>query len=85
MNPKFERTSFGVAYITDQADGALPNGTRVVKCTFEKGDKHAIGDLATVIGSIRHPTDPRMFYFVEWDDMPGVPIGVIGTKIRALE
>ena len=75
-------------FTRDQAKGAWPNGTRVRKCATENGDTHAIGDTAVVLGSIDsglplHSPDPY-FYFVEWDDMPGVAVGVISSKVVPL-
>jgi hypothetical protein len=65
----------------DQADGALPNGTRVKKVTFEKGDSHPIGSLATVLGSLESGIEPPYLYFIEFDDMPRFAIGIASNKI----
>ena len=80
--------SVGRAVFTrDQAQGAMPNGTRIVKVKEEAGDKHKLGDEGVVIGSVSHPEvmDGAPAYFVEWDDMPGVPVGVVGYKIAKAE
>lgn len=82
-------TPSGVGYTDDQAHGAIPNGTRVRKMAGDAGDRHAIGDHATIIGSIAIPpeartrTDDAYFYFVTWDDMPNTPVGVVGWKLEA--
>jgi hypothetical protein len=71
----------------DEAPGAMPNGTRIVKVLFEKGDTHAIGSTGIVLGSIPAPNDPHPpvlinhFYFIEWDDYPGFAVGVADLKI----
>jgi hypothetical protein len=81
----------GAAYakIEGDAPGALPAGTRVRKCVAEGGAAHEAGDLATVLASVAVPPGlvphwPRggYFYAVEWDDMPGVPVHVMGYKIE---
>ena len=74
-------------FTREEADGAWPNGTRIVKTLTEKGDGHQRGALGTVIGSIQAPVDVAQkydagyFYFVEWDSDPRVAVGVISLKI----
>jgi hypothetical protein len=68
-----------------QADGALPNGSRVVKIKTDPGDGHPLGSLATVVGSIGVPigkefADPY-FYFVVWDARPRIAVGVASGKL----
>jgi hypothetical protein len=68
-----------------QADGAIPNGTVIVKIAVDEGgDIHPIGTRGAVLGSIRHPT-LGYFYFIEWDPRPGLASGCQGYKIKALE
>jgi|SRR5262245_10664884 len=77
-----------VGYTTAHVPGALPNGTRVEKVKGDEGDTHAVGARATVIGSMQAPPNVPAIgigYFVEWDDMPGVPVFVAGWKLGALE
>jgi hypothetical protein len=81
----------GIFFTTTEASGAWPNGSRVVKVAFEEGDTHAIGDLATVIGSLGPLADGgplfggnRYGYFVVWDDRPDLPV-FVGEKKIALE
>jgi hypothetical protein len=64
----------------DEAPGAMKNGTRVRKVKFEPGDAHPIGSLATVLGSLHHPT-LGYAYFVEWDNAPRTATAVVGFKI----
>lgn len=95
MELQTKMTSRGMAvYSTEQAEGAIANGTRIVKCLDEPGDKHKIGDQGVVIGSIdaRDVPDPPLIdgkrsdylYFVEWDDFPEAPICVVSLKIEPL-
>ncbi len=67
-------------YTTNQEPGAILNGTRTEKVTSAVDDAHRDGAQGTVLGSVR----PRIgyAYFVEWDDMPGVPVGIAGYRIR---
>jgi hypothetical protein len=73
----------GRAFSTEQAPGAWPNGSRVIKVTLEPGDRHKIGDLATVVGSLstHGAFGSRFAYFVIWDDMPGAPVFTIDKKL----
>lgn len=77
-------------FVRDQAPGAIPNGQRIVKINTEPGDIHKDGDTGVVIGSIdvvkaapslanEHRT--RFFYFIEWDAMPKVVVGVRESRI----
>jgi len=75
-----------VGFTRNQAPGAIPNGAAVEKVNSEPGDCHHDGARATVVGSwgslgvCRLPD--RYFYFVEWEDRPGVPVGIGGHRIR---
>lgn len=83
----------GVWYSTHQAEGALPNGAVVQKTNSEYGDGTPEDTLGKVVGSIPVPAevvemarhagkDVRFFYFVEWDNNPGTPIGTLSHKVR---
>lgn len=73
------------AFTRNQAPGAWPNGSKVEKIKTEKGDAHTIGERAVILGSIYEPkVGPHVMYFVEWDRSPGVAIGCIGWKLRAV-
>jgi len=67
-------------FTTDEAMGAWPNGTRIRKEVFTDGDAHGIGELGTVVGSIG-PLEGHYGYFIRWDDMPHVPVFVVGNRI----
>ena len=79
------------AHSRDQAEGAIPNGTRVRKLKADPGgDRTPNGTLGTVLGSIdAEQIDPALtrryggkyFYFVEWSNKPGVAVGVVDVKI----
>ena len=49
-------------------------------------DLHGVGCRATVRGSlgpIAWDGNPKVYgYFVEWDDMPGVNVFIVGTRVR---
>jgi len=72
-----------LAFTTEQAPGAWPNGSRVIKLIFEEGDAHQVGDLATVIGSLGPFAyqGSRYGYFVIWDDTPDVPVFSVDKKL----
>jgi hypothetical protein len=77
-----------VGYTRDQAEGAIPNGTRVRKINVEPRDAHPEGAEAVVVGSIGPaPWKGKMTYgyFVEWDDTPGIPVFITGTRIEVKE
>lgn len=79
-------------YTTEQAAGAIENGTPVVKCNSAKDDAHADGSLASVIGSIgpfarmraRYGEAGQYGYWVRWNDLPGTPVFIAGHRIRAV-
>jgi hypothetical protein len=60
---------------TEQADGAWPNGSRVVKTEIAEGDAHGVGEFATVVGSagpVAFGGRERCYgYFLFWDRPPG--------------
>ena len=76
-------------FTNKQAPGALANGTSIEKVGSEPGDGHQDGAKGKIVGSIG-PVDPspeyagRYAYFVEWDDMPGLPVGVSDHRIRPI-
>lgn len=80
--------------IHDEAPGALPNGTRVEKINSEPGDAHPDGTQGRVVGSwgpLDDETKEQLkekglppcdyFYFVEWDDIPDIPVGIADRRI----
>ena len=78
-----------VVYTKNQAEGALPNGTRIEKVNSEPGDGHQDGAAGTVIGSIGPVEIPdstyRYAYFVAWDEDPGagLPVGIREGRVKA--
>lgn len=79
-----------IFYVTDQAPGALPNGTRVAKVGTQDGDTHRDGAPGTVIGSIgpadlpKHP-GIRYGYFVRFDDAPQFPAFISSNRIKEIK
>ncbi len=81
-----------VVMIPGEAEGAIPNGTRIIKNAIEVGDGHKVGALGTVLASHgplgfknREGVERTDYgYFIEWDDTPGVPVFVCGYKIERL-
>jgi len=74
-------------FVTTEAAGAYKNGTRVRKTKKRDGDAHDVGATAKVIGSLDVGglgLRARFFYFVVWDDFPGVAVGVAGDVLEAL-
>lgn len=78
------------AFTREHAEGALPNGARVVKRNSEEKDPRPNGSLGTVLGSIDGSLidtglmlrfKARYMYFIEWDDAPRVAVGVIDWKV----
>lgn len=69
-------------FTTWEYPGAMPNGTRVEKCGWEKNDSHELGAKATVLGSIGHQ-DIGIAYFVEFDDHPRTAVLIVAAKVRA--
>jgi len=75
-----------------QAEGALPNGTRIRKGPSEPGDIHKAGALGTVRGSfgpMEHEGLARVFcYICEFDDVPDAYVFIHdagGGRIYRLE
>lgn len=75
-----------------QADGALPNGTEIVKKSA--GDETApVGTRGVVLGSLDGSCfeaalweryQAQFMYFVEWDVLPGHAVSVVDWKIAAI-
>lgn len=72
------------AFTRSEVLGAYRNGSRVVKVKAESGDAHPVGTMATVLGSVMHPS-AGLAYFVEWDDTPRVATAVVSFKIKLVE
>ena len=74
-----------------EAEGAIPNGTRIVKVFAEEGDGHQVGDEGVVFSSVATPEGMKeqfpevdYMYWIVWDDMPSLPIAVSSHKIGRL-
>lgn len=86
MIPRSEPGWIG-AFSREQAAGALPNGTRVVKHNSEPRDGTPDGTPGVVLGS-GCATFPEaggetvFFYWIEWAHRPRVAVGVMATKLR---
>lgn len=72
-------------FTRSQAEGAWPNGTRVMKLLIEAGDMHSEGDTGTVLGSLTEVKGFGYGYFVEWDDMPRKAILTCDKRLRRLD
>lgn len=79
-----------VVMLMGEADGAIPNGNRIIKCNSEEGDMNEDGATGTVLSSIATPADmlaeeefkdKPFFYFVSWDSDPGMPVGISSNRI----
>jgi hypothetical protein len=68
------------AFTRNQVEGALRNGTRIVKDKSEPGDATLDGTPGVVLGSLTH--DGVICYFIEWAHSPRVAIGCMGNKVR---
>lgn len=78
-----------------EAEGAIPNGARILKVASYSGDASDTGERGTVLSSMAVPedmtTDPvtgnpiKYVYFVEWDHTPGVPVFITDFKIAELK
>lgn len=69
------------AFTRGQVPGAIPNGAAIVKIAVGTGDTYPIGTRGVVLGSIGH-APVNIFYFVEWNETPGVAFGCVGAKLR---
>lgn len=81
-----KRTAIHVAGFdtTAQAEGAWRNGTRVEKRNSRRDDIHRDGAPGTVRGSIGAPGF-GYGYFIEWDDLPGLPSFCASARLAKLE
>lgn len=68
-------------YLTEQATGAMSNGTRAYKVNSDPGDAVGDGSDCTIVGSVRDGDD--LTYYVEWDQWPGIASSVTSTLDNA--
>ena len=83
------------ALLTGESPSAIAVGARVRKAREDPGgDITPIGTLGRVMASHDYPEGAeqphpdhtvRHFYFVTWDDKPGVPVGCADWKIEEVE
>lgn len=69
-------------FTRDHAEGALANGTRIVKSAYEDGDANPLGAKGVIVGSFRITNERPVLYFVEWEDYPRCAVGVMDWKIE---
>jgi hypothetical protein len=67
-------------FTRDEAPGAIPNGTRIVKVWSENDKETPVGTNGTVLGSISHP-NVGLAYFIEWDSRPRQAVLNVEKKI----
>lgn len=73
-------------YTDEQAVGAWPNGTPVVKINSAPGDRHPDGSRAMIVGSVgpvRFRGVPTYSYMVLFDGEV-IPLGIVMGKIRPI-
>ena len=70
-------------FTTREHEGAMRNGTRVVKLEADPTDSHEAGAHATILGSFGIPG--RLAYFVVWDDWPRIACMVVAEKLAPLD
>lgn len=66
-------------FTTAQAEGALPNGTRIRKVRSEPNDANRDGATGRVLGSLA--ARGLLGYFIEWDAMPRLAVFVASHRI----
>lgn len=76
------------------AEGDIPNSARVIKVNSQPGDGHQDGALGTVVGALeagekvkaelreRGFPPVEWIYWVRWDDLPEVPVGIADYRIE---
>lgn len=70
-------------FTRQQAFGALPNGTRILKRRSKPSDAHPDGTPGTVLGSIGDPIQ-GIGYFVEWVPRRKMAVFIEGSRIDAV-
>lgn len=66
-----------------QADGAIPNGTLVIKTNSQPNDTTPDGVEGKILGSMFHAS-VGYFYFVEWTTTQGYAVGCVGNKVKVV-
>ena len=89
------------SYIPGEAKGAIRNGRPIVKVMSDVGDRNPVGTRGIVLASHEVPAEAiaelrakgiepdgpgdRFVYFIVWETLPGIPVGVRGGKIREFD
>lgn len=60
----------------------LTPGTPVEKCNSRPDDGHQDGARGLVVRHVGPAIDDTYGYFVEWADLPDIPVFVAGSRIR---
>lgn len=80
-----------LTYVGQEALGAIPNSSRIIKRNGQKGDRTPDGSSGTILGSIGSPDKSGMFidpflilhiYIVRWDRDPDAMGVIIDSKIQ---
>lgn len=77
-----------IFFTRNQAPGAMPNETRIMKVHAEKGDQARDGEFGTIVGSIGplpYRGDMHYVYFVEWDTFEGLFIAVPDNQVQRFQ
>lgn len=82
--PLRHETGWAGAFTRDTAEGALPNGSLVVKTHSHESDSLPDGTPGVVLGSIIHPdlANGRLCYFVEWAPRPRTAMATVADRLR---
>ena len=90
----------GLRIIVGGSEGEWHNGTRVEKTNSEPGDTHRDGAMATIVGAAgpapvalraemlakgKMTQDSAFLYWVEWDDLPGIPVAIADYRIKPVK
>lgn len=86
--------------IVGSDEGEWHKGTRVEKINSEPGNTHRDGARGTIVGALG-PAPPALraemlakgeikqdavfCYWVEWDDLPGIPVAVVDFRIKPVK
>jgi len=76
--------------------GRWDKGTRIRKVGTKPSDTHQDGALGTIVGALGPTTASQRaeiiidlaieyIYWVEWDDIPGIPVAITDNRIEPVE
>ena len=80
-------------------EGRWPRGTRVKKIMSQPGDSHQDGASGTIVGALGPISasqraelimggmseDVECIYWVEWDDLPGIPVAIADFRVEPIQ